>query len=115
MSKVKEAVTVHWGDRCPDHDPECPTCQAWDEYDTTLQMNVEILLQGFLWALCECDIDPSSVDTWSERWGYDINICGYDYTSSAPEGGLVAIVYPLKRDEYGGLAEPVMVVTTQDR
>ena len=26
-------IRAEWGDRCPDHDPECPVCQAWLAYD----------------------------------------------------------------------------------
>ena len=33
MNKIEEAITGYWGERCPDHEPECPTCQAWDELD----------------------------------------------------------------------------------
>ena len=33
MTKVEEAITDYWGERCPDYEPECPTCQAWAEYD----------------------------------------------------------------------------------
>ena len=33
MKKLEEALTEHWGERCPDHEPECPTCQAWGELD----------------------------------------------------------------------------------
>jgi hypothetical protein len=30
---VHEAVEFYWGERCPDHDPDCPTCKAWGAYD----------------------------------------------------------------------------------
>ena len=33
MSKVEEAITEHWGRRCPDYAKDCPCCQAWAEYD----------------------------------------------------------------------------------
>lgn len=33
LNKVEEAITAHWGERCPDHEPGCPTCDAWAEYD----------------------------------------------------------------------------------
>jgi len=33
MSKIKEAIREYWGERCPDFDPTCPTCQAWAEFD----------------------------------------------------------------------------------
>lgn len=33
MELILEAVREHWGDRCPDHHPECYTCRAWDEFD----------------------------------------------------------------------------------
>ena len=33
MNRIEEAITEHWGERCPDHEPECLTCQAWAELD----------------------------------------------------------------------------------
>ena len=33
MKKIEEAITNYWGERCPDHEDECPVCQAWHEYD----------------------------------------------------------------------------------
>lgn len=32
-SKIEEAMKSYWGERCPDHEPECVVCKAWDEYD----------------------------------------------------------------------------------
>ena len=36
---VSEAITEYWGERCPDFNPNCPTCKAWAEYEelTTLR------------------------------------------------------------------------------
>jgi hypothetical protein len=31
--KILEAVEAHWGERCPDFDPECACCRAWAEVD----------------------------------------------------------------------------------
>lgn len=41
MNKIEEAITEHWGERCPDHEPECPTCQAWGELDKLLDERAE--------------------------------------------------------------------------
>jgi len=30
-------ITVHWGERCPEHEERCPTCQAWDNFDTLME------------------------------------------------------------------------------
>lgn len=30
---IAEALTEYYGDRCPDHAPGCPCCDAWAEYD----------------------------------------------------------------------------------
>jgi hypothetical protein len=30
---VKEAITEWWGERCPDFDPHCRTCLAWQFFD----------------------------------------------------------------------------------
>jgi hypothetical protein len=38
-SAIHEAVESYWGERCPDHDPDCPTCKAWREYDAMMDNN----------------------------------------------------------------------------
>ena len=30
---VAEAITAHWGERCPDYEPQCACCAAWAQYD----------------------------------------------------------------------------------
>lgn len=30
---IREAITEHFGERCPDFEPECFCCKAWAEYD----------------------------------------------------------------------------------
>jgi len=32
-SAIEQALTEHWGERCPDTEPGCPCCDAWAEYD----------------------------------------------------------------------------------
>jgi len=34
MDKIEEAMEGYWGKRCPDYEPECMVCKAWEEYDT---------------------------------------------------------------------------------
>ncbi|MDX5412885.1 MAG: hypothetical protein LPK02_07540 [Rhodobacterales bacterium] len=36
MRKIKEAITEHYGPRCPDTEPGCPCCDAWAEFDLLL-------------------------------------------------------------------------------
>lgn len=43
MDKIIEAVRDYWGERCPDYDPTCFVCQAWNEVDT---MSKETLLKN---------------------------------------------------------------------
>lgn len=31
--KIEEALTEHFGERCPDYEPGCPCCDAWAELD----------------------------------------------------------------------------------
>jgi|APGre2960657404_1045060.scaffolds.fasta_scaffold252348_1 hypothetical protein len=33
MNLVEEAITGHWGERCPEHEAGCPVCDAWRQYD----------------------------------------------------------------------------------
>ena len=35
-TKVEEAMTGYWGERCFGYLADCPTCQAWDEYDNAI-------------------------------------------------------------------------------
>ena len=30
---IAEAITAHWGERCPDYEPRCACCAAWVQYD----------------------------------------------------------------------------------
>ena len=30
---ITEAITAHWGERCPDYEPQCACCAAWAQYD----------------------------------------------------------------------------------
>ena len=30
---IAEAITAHWGERCPDYEPTCTCCAAWAQYD----------------------------------------------------------------------------------
>ena len=30
---IAEAITAHWGERCPDYEPQCACCAAWAQYD----------------------------------------------------------------------------------
>lgn len=32
-SRVEEAITEYYGDRCPDTEPGCVICDVWAEYD----------------------------------------------------------------------------------
>ena len=27
----------HWGERCPEHEESCPTCNAWDNFDIMME------------------------------------------------------------------------------
>ena len=30
---LAKRITAEWGERCPDHDNDCPVCRAWAWYD----------------------------------------------------------------------------------
>ena len=38
---VHEAVQFFWGERCPDYEEGCPTCEAWKQYDLLFQGGVK--------------------------------------------------------------------------
>lgn len=31
---IAEAISEHWGERCPDNEPGCFICDAWSQYDS---------------------------------------------------------------------------------
>lgn len=33
LTPVEKAIMIVWGERCPDHNGGCLTCQAWAQYD----------------------------------------------------------------------------------
>lgn len=33
---IHEAVQFFWGERCPDYEEGCPTCEAWKQYDNMI-------------------------------------------------------------------------------
>ena len=35
------AIQEHFGERCPDHEPECPACQAWKAWDVLARLFLE--------------------------------------------------------------------------
>jgi hypothetical protein len=32
---VEEGMIQYWGEKCPDYDRQCPTCQAWKEFEAS--------------------------------------------------------------------------------
>ena len=49
---------------------------------------------GYFYALRDAQENPADTDTWFECGPYDLNICGKNYTDSAPDGGLIVYAYP---------------------
>jgi len=35
-NSVHEAMGFYWGERCPDYEEGCPTCEAWKQYDNMI-------------------------------------------------------------------------------
>lgn len=33
VQMIEEAIAEHWGERCPDFEPECFLCQVWAKLD----------------------------------------------------------------------------------
>lgn len=42
---IHEAVLFYWGERCSEHDAECPACQAWGQYDKVVETAPEGVLR----------------------------------------------------------------------
>ena len=34
---IREAITEHYGRRCPDYEPSCVICAVWAQYDALTQ------------------------------------------------------------------------------
>jgi len=32
---ARRIMEAYWGERCPDYEPECPACKAWEHFDRT--------------------------------------------------------------------------------
>ncbi|WMT85618.1 hypothetical protein NO932_11830 [Pelagibacterium sp. 26DY04] len=38
-SLIEQAIIEHWGERCPEYEAGCHTCEAWKEYEAMTQQN----------------------------------------------------------------------------
>lgn len=47
MKIIEEAMIEAWGERCPDQVEGCPTCDAWAEYDITLESIADGMQDSF--------------------------------------------------------------------
>ena len=45
MNAIHEAVQFYWGERCPEHENGCPTCEAWEQYDKVVATAPEGVLR----------------------------------------------------------------------
>lgn len=34
---IEKAIKEHWGERCDDHNPHCPCCAAWEQFDALIK------------------------------------------------------------------------------
>lgn len=50
---IAEAITAHWGERCPDTEPGCPCCDAWAQFDTIVVARTEPTASELLDKLAE--------------------------------------------------------------
>lgn len=39
-----EKITADWGERCPDHDPDCFCCQMWAMHDRIQELQMQLVL-----------------------------------------------------------------------
>lgn len=35
--RLTKFMIEYWGERCPEHEESCPTCNAWDNFDTMIE------------------------------------------------------------------------------
>ena len=47
---IAEAITAHWGERCPDYEPTCTCCAAWAQYDALKTALRPFALEADEWA-----------------------------------------------------------------
>jgi len=38
LTGMRSAIEQHYGERCPDHEPCCVVCQAWEAFDTLCRL-----------------------------------------------------------------------------
>jgi len=51
MNYIEQAMTDHWGERCPDHEDGCVVCSAWAQYDRIVKY--EEILTNLLVAMAK--------------------------------------------------------------
>lgn len=49
MNYIEQAITDFWGERCDPTDHDCPTCQAWAEYDRLSAVDLPDELEVVAW------------------------------------------------------------------
>jgi len=62
MNYIEQALTEHWGERCPDHEDECVVCAAWAQYDKVSKY--EELLTNLMIAIAK---DRDAIRTMSTK------------------------------------------------
>ena len=62
QSKIEEAITEYWGERCPDFDKDCACCQAWKEFDSLMKIS------DCSREWCEAVSRDSSWDSWDHYY-----------------------------------------------
>jgi hypothetical protein len=40
MTKIEEAITAYWGEKCAEYEEGCPVCEAWAEYKPMCRISV---------------------------------------------------------------------------
>lgn len=86
QTKIEDAMTYYWGERCAEHEPGCPKCDAWAEYDERIRPE---------------SINSAALDELGKMDGEDIRIAQLEAELAAERekvAGLVEALQSLIRD-----------------
>lgn len=60
MNLVEQALTEHWGEKCPEYEQGCVVCQAWREYENLVTYGASAPRNLMLEEMTRPPIDPEA-------------------------------------------------------
>jgi len=83
---LNETITQEFGERCPDFDPGCITCQLWRRYDARAATPVPVEAEGVVQALKSLAYSLKAVEELHPEYGD--NVCAWGGMAAPTMGTL---------------------------